>query len=197
MRSRYYSPMPYVSDIPGLINTIGSIVEAYKRIDILVNNAGILSKESIETITEEQWDRVMSINVKSAAFASGTCIKHMIRQRFGRIINISSMAARMGGISAGCAYSASKAALIGLTRDIAKKYAKYGITANAIAPGTTKGEMSKGFTRQELEDLVAGIPVGFLTDPGDIAKTVVFLSQDTAKSITGAVIDINGGSFMG
>jgi NAD(P)-dependent dehydrogenase (short-subunit alcohol dehydrogenase family) len=107
------------------------------------------------------------------------------------------MAGRMGGIYTSCAYSASKAAIIGLTRCIAGKVAAYNITVNAVAPGTTESELLKGFTAEELDKLKNSIPVRKLGKPENIAETVAFLASEAAENITGAVIDINGGVFMG
>ncbi|NLG36404.1 MAG: 3-oxoacyl-ACP reductase FabG [Clostridiales bacterium] len=167
------------------------------RIDILVNNAGILSATSIEALREDEWDRVMAINVKSAVFASQQALPWMIRQGWGRIISISSLSGRMGGVSAGCAYSTSKAALIGLTMSLARQTADKGITVNAVAPGTTRSDIIRGFNAEQMERIMRSIPVGRLGEPEEIAALVAFLAQDTAGFITGAVIDINGGMFMG
>ena len=181
-----------------LVNAaIDDLPEKWREIDILVNNAGILSKASIEELDEAEWDKVMNINVKSTMFASQQVLKHMISQGWGRIINISSLAGRMGGFSTGCAYSTSKAAILGMTMCIARKVAKNNITVNAIAPGTTESELLKGFTPEELKKLEEAIPVGRLGKPENIAETVVFLASDAASFITGAVIDVNGGMFMG
>jgi 3-oxoacyl-[acyl-carrier protein] reductase len=172
-------------------------VELYGSVDILVNNAGILSTTDIAHLTEEEWDRTLDINLKSAVFSTQAALKHMIPGGWGRIINISSMAGRMGGISTSCAYTASKAALIGVTMNIARKVAGYGITVNAVAPGTADTEMAQGFSEQERQNLERASLVGKLVDPDSIGETVAFLASDAAAFITGAVIDINGGMFMG
>jgi 3-oxoacyl-[acyl-carrier protein] reductase len=166
-------------------------------LDILVNNAGILSTASAETITEAEWDRVMNINVKSAMFASREALRHMKTQGWGRIVNISSIAGRNGGVSSGCAYSASKAALFGLTMCLAGKTAANGITVNAVAPGTTQSDMVKKFTDDEFSKALSTIPMGRLGLPEEIAETVAFLVSDASAFITGAIIDVNGGMFMG
>lgn len=186
-----------VSNIEQITQVVDDVANRFGHVDILVNNAGILSKASIEELDEAEWDRVMNINVKSAMFASQQVLKYMIKQRWGRIINISSMAGRMGGFSTGCAYSASKAAIIGMTMCIARKVAVSNITVNAIAPGPTESELLKGFTPEELRKLEQSILVGRLGKPEDIAETVAFLASDAASFITGAVIDVNGGMFMG
>jgi 3-oxoacyl-[acyl-carrier protein] reductase len=121
----------------------------------------------------------------------------MVEQRWGRIICISSLAGRNGGVTVGPAYAASKAAVIGLTRHLAKKVARNGITVNAVAPGTTETDIIKGFSASEMLAINNTIPLGRLGKPEEIAETVAFLASDCAAFITGAVIDINGGMFIG
>jgi NAD(P)-dependent dehydrogenase (short-subunit alcohol dehydrogenase family) len=185
-----------IRHVPQIANAIDETVARFGQIDILVNNAGVISKESILDISEDEWDRVMDINIKSAVFLSQHVLKYMIPQKHGRIINISSLAGRNGGISTGCAYSVSKAALLGLTKRVARRVAEYGITVNAIAPGPAETEMAKNFTDEELHNLISLIPIGRLIQPKEIAATVVFLASEEAQSITGAVIDVNGGMYM-
>lgn len=186
-----------VSNVVQITQMVDDVAKKFGHVDILVNNAGILSKVSIEELDEAEWDRVMNINVKSAMFASQQVLKQMIKQGWGRIINISSLAGRMGGFSTGCAYSTSKAAMIGMTMCIARNVAKYNITVNAVAPGTTESDLVKSFTPEELKKLEESIPVGRLGKPENIAETVVFLASNAAGFITGAIVDVNGGMFMG
>jgi len=199
IREMGYDAAYYVKDISKVSNIeslVDEILHTYERIDILVNNAGILSTTSLDDLEEDEWDRVFSINLKSAAFLMKQIVPGMKRNNWGRIINISSLAGRMGGISTGCAYSASKAGLLGLSMCIARKVAQYGITVNSIAPGTTETELTKGFTKNELDNLITKIPIGRLIQPSGIAEAVCFLASESAEFITGAVIDVNGGMFM-
>ncbi len=186
-----------LSDVNAIVNMVGQIVDRYGRIDILVNNAGILHSTSIEDVTEEEWDQILNINLKSVFFISQQVYKHMKLKRFGRIINISSMAGRMGGYANGLAYTASKAGVLGLTMGFARRVAEYNITVNAIAPGTTESDILKQFTHEQIEMLKNQIPLKRLGSPEKIGKLVAFLASDHADFITGAVIDINGGMFMG
>lgn len=186
-----------VSNVNSLDNMTNLIIEKYGRIDILINNAGILNKTDILDLEEGEWDRVMGINLKSVMFASQKVLNPMIKARWGRIVNIASIAGRMGGLSAGCAYAASKAGIIGLTMSMARKMAGYGITINAIAPGPTKSELFKGFNEKEIKMLGESIPVGRLGEPEDMAKAAAFLVSEGAGFITGAVLDVNGGMHMG
>ncbi len=176
---------------------VDETIMRYGRLDILVNNAGILSNTPYDQITETEWDRVLDINLKGVLFASREALKPMLAQGWGRIISISSLAGRNGGVSIGPAYAASKAAVIGLTRHLARKVARNGITVNAVAPGTTETDIIKGFSEDEMVAINNAIPVGRLGKPEEIAEMVAFLASDSAAFITGAVIDINGGMYMG
>lgn len=186
-----------ISKVDAIANLVEETYRRYGSVDILVNNAGVLSKAELEELDEAEWDRVMGINLKSAAFLMKHAVKHMKENKWGRIVTISSMAGRMGGFSTGCAYSTSKAALIGLSMCIARKVASFGITVNTVAPGTTETELVKGFSDKELANLTNLIPVGRLIKPEGIAEAVCFLASDSAEYITGAVLDVNGGAFMG
>ena len=186
-----------VTDLLSIRRMVANAAARFGSVDILVNNAGILSTTAITEMREEEWDRTLDINLKGAVFATQAVLEHMIPRRWGRIVNISSMAGRMGGISTSCAYTASKSAMIGVTMNIARKVAGDGITVNAIAPGTAKTEMVLGFTDRERAQLEEASLVGRLVEPESIGETVAFLVSDAAAFITGAVIDVNGGMFMG
>ena len=175
---------------------VEAVLAGYGRLDILVNNAGILTNTPYDAVDEVEWDRVMNINLKSAFFLTQAALRPMRAQGWGRVVSISSMAGRSGGISAGTAYVDSKAAIIGLTRHLAKQVAKSGITVNAVAPGTIQTEMLDSFTEADLDAIRKTILVGRLGKPEEIAETIAFLASDAAAFITGAVIDINGGNYM-
>jgi 3-oxoacyl-[acyl-carrier protein] reductase len=186
-----------VSDVGRVMRVIEDLAARFGRVDVLVNNAGILSNTSYDAIDRDEWDRVMAINVRGPMFASREALRHMCAHGWGRIVNVSSLAGRNGGVSVGPAYAASKAALIGMTRCLAGKVAGYGITVNAVAPGTTQTEAVKQFSEDEMTAIRRSIPAGRLGRPEEIAETVAFLASDAAAFITGAVIDINGGMFTG
>ena len=186
-----------VSVVTQLKQCLADVFDRFGSVDILVNNAGILSTTPITELDEAEWQRVMDINLKSAVFATQAALTYMIPRKWGRIINISSMAGRMGGFDTGCAYSVSKAGMIGLTMRVARRVASEGITVNAIAPGPTNTELVQGFTPEVRKGLIDGIPVGRVIEPERIAETAAFLASDAAEFITGAVIDVNGGMFMG
>jgi NAD(P)-dependent dehydrogenase (short-subunit alcohol dehydrogenase family) len=186
-----------VSQNADIVRLVDDCVGRFGRVDVLVNNAGVLSSTTYDEVTEAEWDRVMAINLKGVMFATREALRPMKAQGFGRVISISSLAGRSGGVRSGAAYVASKAALIGLTRHLARSVARDGITVNAVAPGTTDTDILKGFTAEQMAAINEAIPVGRLGRPEEIAAMVAFLASDAAAFITGAVIDVNGGMYMG
>jgi NAD(P)-dependent dehydrogenase (short-subunit alcohol dehydrogenase family) len=177
-------------------DSIKWVMQQFGGIDILVNCAGILDTGSIEDLEEKTWDNVMNVNLKGAYLVTQAAIPCMKGRPNGRIINISSLAGRMGGRKTGPAYSASKAGMIGLTKAVARMVAHYGITVNAVAPGTTNTDMVTQFSSDEMDQLLAGIPLGRLIETDEIAEAVFFLASEKSGMITGAVLDINGGVYM-
>lgn len=171
------------------------IIGKYGRVDILVNNAGITRDNLLMKMTEEEFDAVIDINLKGTF----NCIKHlsrqMLKQKGGRIINISSVSGVMG--NAGQAnYCASKAGVIGLTKSVARELASRGITCNAVAPGFIETEMTDVLSDSVKEAMNAQIPMRCFGNTEDIAGTVVFLASDAARYITGQVINVDGGMAM-
>lgn len=174
---------------------IDQIVEKFGRIDILVNNAGITRDGLILRMKDEDWDLVLSINLKGAFLCTKAALKHMSKQRSGTIINIASIVGAMG--NAGQAnYVASKAGLIGLTKTIAREYANRGITANAVAPGFIETAMTQALAENVRQELAKQIPMGKLGTPEDVANAVRFLASPWASYISGQVIHVNGGMYM-
>jgi 3-oxoacyl-[acyl-carrier protein] reductase len=186
-----------VADVPAITEAVTAVVNEFGRVDVLVNNAGILHTTAIAAITEPEWDRILAVNLKGAFFLSQHVLPHMQARGWGRIINMASIAGRMGGYGNGLAYSASKAGLIGLTMGMARRVAGSGITVNAVAPGTTRSPIIAQFSSEQLEELRQRIPVQRLGEPKDVAALVAFLASEDAGFITGAVVDVNGGMFMG
>lgn len=177
-------------------HSVNWVIQQYGRINVLVNCAGILDTGYIVDLDESTWDRVINVNLKGTYLITRAALKGMIGKPDGRIINISSMAGRMGGRKTGAAYSASKAGVIGFTKAVARMVAPHGITVNAVAPGTTNTGMADQFSKDEMDHLLAGIPLGRLVETDEIAEAVFFLASAKAGMITGAVLDINGGVFM-
>lgn len=173
-------------------------VERIKRefgpIDILINNAGILSNNKLMATSAEEWQKVMAVNVDSALFLTQACLPDMQQRGWGRIINVSSYAAKCGGITAGTSYTASKGAMIALTFSVAAEAAGNGVTVNAIAPAYVRTPMvDKQLTSEQKEAVMKKIPVNRYCEPEEFAHVVSFLASENAGFITGEVIDLNGG----
>jgi 3-oxoacyl-[acyl-carrier protein] reductase len=174
---------------------VDQVIEKFGRIDILVNNAGITRDGLILRMKDEDWDLVLSINLKGAFLCTKAALKYMSKQRGGTVINIASIVGAMG--NAGQAnYVASKAGLIGLTKTIAREYANRGITANAVAPGFIETAMTQALPENVRAELAKQIPMGKLGTPEDVANAVRFLASPWASYISGQVIHVNGGMYM-
>jgi 3-oxoacyl-[acyl-carrier protein] reductase len=170
-------------------------IERFGRLDILVNNAGITRDGLAVRMKPEDWDAVLRTNLTGAHLCAQQAIATMLRQRWGRIINLSSVVARMG--NAGQAkYVATKAGLIGLTKALAAEVASRNITVNAIAPGFISTAMTEALPEKALEQLSSRIPLGRLGTPADVAAAAVFLASEEAGYITGHILDVNGGMYM-
>ncbi len=166
------------------------------RIDILVNNAGITRDGLLLKMKEEAWDQVMDTNLKGAFNSIKAAYRPMMKQRGGRIINITSVVGFSG--NAGQAnYSAAKAGLMGLTKSAARELATRGVTVNAVAPGYIVTDMTSELSEDVKNKVLSEIPMGLLGEPEDIASAVAYLASDEARYVTGQVIHVNGGMFMG
>jgi len=165
------------------------------RLDILVNNAGITRDGLLLRMKEEDWDAVINVNLKGAFLCSKEAVKIMAKQRYGRIINISSVVAFIGN-QGQANYSASKAGIIGLTKTIAKEYASRGITSNAVAPGFITTAMTDVIPAQVKEEMKKTIPMNRLGTVDDVANAVLFLASPMSGYITGQVLHVNGGMYM-
>jgi len=175
---------------------VESTMREFGHIDILVNNAGIMYPTGIDDISEEEWDEVLDVNLRGVFFCSQAVSPFMRERRQGGILNIASVAGKVGGVASGAHYSVSKAGVICLTKMFAKVLAPFGVRVNAIAPGPVDTNMSQLFSPQQREDLLKMCPLGRFADTGDIADAALFLLSDGAKHITGEVMDVNGGMLM-
>ncbi len=184
-----------VADFEAVQRGIDEIVKESGRLDILVNNAGITRDNLILRMKEAEWDAVLAVNLKGAYNCIRAVSKTMVKQRYGRIINLSSVVGVMG--NAGQAnYSASKAGLLGLTKSVARELASRNITVNAVAPGFIQTEMTESLPEKVKAEMLAQIPLGRFGTPEEVAKVVVFLASEAAAYITGQVIHLNGGMLM-
>jgi 3-oxoacyl-[acyl-carrier protein] reductase len=164
-------------------------------VDILVNNAGITKDALLMRMKEEDWDAVININLKGSFLCAKEAVKIMAKQRYGKIISISSVVAFMGNPGQ-ANYSSSKAGLIGLTKTIAREYAARGIRANAVAPGFIQTAMTDSLSDTVKDEMKKAIPLGQFGSPEDVASAVIFLASKDADYITGQVIHVNGGMYM-
>ncbi|MBA7533280.1 3-oxoacyl-[acyl-carrier-protein] reductase FabG [subsurface metagenome] len=177
------------ADVARLVETTA---ETYGKVDILVNNAGIARDQLIVRMSEEDWDRVLNVNLKSVFLCTRAVLKHMIKQRWGRIISIASIVGVVGNPGQ-ANYASAKAGIIGFTRTIAKEVASRGITVNAIAPGFIDTEMTQRLDEKRRQKLLGHIPLGYLGSPRDVAEAVAFLASEEARYITGQVLNVDGG----
>jgi len=185
-----------VADEDQVKETIKSAITQFGKIDILVNNAGITRDQLVMRMKRADWDAVLQTNLTSAYLCIQSVIPSMLKQRWGRIINITSVFGQMG--QAGQAnYSASKAGLIGLTMAIAREVGSRNITSNAVAPGFIETAMTAVLSEEFKQTAVKQIPLGRVGTPDDVASAVAFLASDEASYITGHVLNVNGGMLMG
>ena len=184
-----------VTDAPGIEAAVGALLSAKGRIDVLVNNAGITRDTLMLRMKRDDWDAVIQTNLTAAFTTAQAVLKAMIKQRSGRIINITSVVGQSG--NAGQAnYAASKAGLIGFTKALALEVASRNITVNAVAPGLIETDMTRAISEGAHDDWAARIPLKRLGTPGDVANAVVFLASDEASYITGHVLAVNGGMYL-
>ncbi len=169
--------------------------ETFGSLDILVNNAGITKDALLLRMKDEDWDAVLSVNLKGAFLCTRAAAKIMTKQRSGRIINIASVVGQMGNIGQ-ANYCASKAGLMALTRSNARELAKRNVTVNAVAPGFIATDMTDALPEQKRQELAAQIPLERLGSADDIANAVLFLAADASGYITGQVLGVNGGMYM-
>ncbi|MEA1964527.1 MAG: 3-oxoacyl-[acyl-carrier-protein] reductase [Candidatus Aerophobetes bacterium] len=181
-----------ISNFEKVDRAVKKVIDRFERIDILINNAGVNKDKLLLRMREEDWDKVLQVNLKGAFNCLRAVIRAMVKQREGRVINISSVIGLRGNIGQ-ANYAASKAGIIGLTKSVAKEVGRYGITVNVIAPGFIDTPMTEKLQGKEKEKLISQIPVGRMGKPEEVASLASFLASNEANYITGEVIKIDGG----
>jgi 3-oxoacyl-[acyl-carrier protein] reductase len=184
-----------VSRLDEAMEVVEAVVKSKEKIDHLVNNAGITRDNLLMRMKEEEWDSVLKVNLKGVFNFSKAVIRNMINNRYGRIVNISSIVGLIGNVGQ-CNYSASKAGVIGFTKSLAREVASRGITVNAVAPGYIATQMTESLPESVQQKFRDWIPVKRFGTPEEITHAVKFLLSDEAAYITGQVINVNGGMFM-
>ncbi|MGD0618730.1 MAG: 3-oxoacyl-[acyl-carrier-protein] reductase [Bryobacteraceae bacterium] len=190
--------LPLNLNLTSLESIKEAFARAYKemgRVDVLVNNAGITRDGFAMRMKPEDWNLVLQVNLTGAFHCIQQVLHPMMRERYGRIINIASVVGEMGN-SSQANYVSSKAGLIGLTKAIAREMGSRGITVNAVAPGFIETDMTKGLPAEIRDKMLGAIPLAHLGKPDDVAAAVKFLASDAAAYITGHVLDVNGGMYM-
>jgi 3-oxoacyl-[acyl-carrier protein] reductase len=184
-----------VSDMRQVEGLVEKLIQDHGKIHHLVNNAGITRDNLLMRMKEEEWDAVMAVNLKGVFNFSKAVIRHMIRNRYGRIVNISSVVGLIGNPGQ-TNYSASKAGVLGLTKSLAREVASRGITVNAVAPGFIETAMTESLPEEVQKQFLDVIPMGRFGTAREVAQAVRFLISDEASYLTGQVINVNGGLFM-
>jgi len=184
-----------VTDSGSVQVMVDKILDKFKKLDILINNAGITRDGLVFRMSEQDWDKVIAVNLKGTFLCTKIVSKVMLKQRFGRIVNLASIIGIMGNIGQ-ANYAASKAGIIGLTKSVAKELAPRGVCVNAIAPGFIRTEMTAKLSEDVRKGMLSVIPLGRFGEPKDVANLALFLSSEGSSYITGQVIQIDGGMLM-
>jgi len=184
-----------VTDSGDIQAMMDKILDKYKKLDILINNAGITRDNLVLRMSEEDWDKVIAVNLKGCFVCTKVAAKVMLKQHSGKIVNLASIIGIMGN-SGQANYAASKAGIIGLTKSVAKELAPRGVCVNAIAPGFIKTDMTAKLPEEIRKKMLSVIPLGRFGEAKDVANLVLFLSSESSSYITGQVVQIDGGMLM-
>lgn len=185
-----------VDNLQEIEHASNAAYEKFGSLDVVVHCVGILYTTSVEETTPEQWDKVMSVNLRSAFFAAQKALPYLKKASVPRIIYIASIAGLMGGFNVSMSYSASKGGMIALAKGLSRQLAPYGITVNSVCPSTVNGDMAKAYTPEVMELQKSRSFLNRIAEPEEIAAAVCFLASEETSFITGATIDINGGTYI-
>jgi len=182
---------------PAMVNEMmKKTVDHFGRLDILVNNAGIIARGVIEDVTDEMLDKVLSVNFKGVFYCCRAAVPIMKKQKYGKIVNVSSITAKRGDNTTAPCYGASKGAILTLTRSLARQLGPFGINVNAVAPHAIDTPMMKYWDEKKRKAVIESLPVRRMGKPEDVAHAILFLSSDEASFITGETLNLNGGYLM-
>lgn len=184
-----------VNNAAQIENVLGRVRQEFGEIAILVNNAGITRDNILVRMKDEEWDEIMEIDLKSVFRLSRAVLRAMMKARYGRIINISSVVGATGNIGQ-ANYAAAKAGIFGFSKSLAREVGSRNITVNCIAPGFVETDMTRALTAKQHQDLIQHVPLGRLAQPKEIASAVAFIASPNAGYITGATLHVNGGMYM-
>jgi 3-oxoacyl-[acyl-carrier protein] reductase len=184
-----------ITDSFAVERTLDRVIEEWGRLDVLVNNAGVLSEAPLEDLTDEDLEKSLDINLRGTLVCTRAAVPHMVARGAGRVISAASMSTSIGAVGL-TAYSASKGAIVGMTRTWARELGPKGITANAVAPGLIDSETTSAVPAGELEETLARLPARRLGRPDEVAAVYVFLASDLSSFINGAVLGVDGGLFL-
>ena len=186
-----------ITDNASIADMVKAVAATFGQIDVVVNCAGIAATTKVQDVTRAEWDKMLAVNLGGTFFVTQAALPYLQKSKAGRVINIGSNAGRMGGYETSMAYTASKGGVLAITFGLARQFAPWNITVNAVCPSTVQTDMAQMFTPEAMATLKARIPLGRLCKPEDPAAAVCYLASEEAGFVTGLLLDVNGGMYMG
>lgn len=186
-----------VMDNASIQSAVKAVADRFGTIDVVLNSAGAMNASKIPDITRDEWDKMMGVNLGGTFFTAQAALPWLKKSKASRIINIASNAGRMGGFENSVTYAATKGGVIALTFGMARQLAPDQITVNAVCPSTVETDMVKAYSPEAMQRLLSRVPLGRLAKPEDVAAAVCYLASEEAGFITGLLLDVNGGMYMG